>query len=59
MVKHDTDELFAIVFDYIERYGLTELARDYFLQRGKDVPTSLDGTPQVHDETATYESNDH
>lgn len=38
-MEHD-DQLLAVLFDYIERYGLSELARDYFVRSGQGAETS-------------------
>lgn len=39
MDPKENDELLAVVFDYIETYGLSDLARKYFMK-----PGNLDGT---------------
>lgn len=37
-MEHE-DQLLAVLFDYIERYGLSELARDYFVRSGQGAET--------------------
>lgn len=45
------EQLERIVLDYIERYGLTEQAREYFCQRSAPERTQqiISGTPGYQD----------